>query len=148
MTVNTGETMDDFNLDGVEFIEIEVQYEGPNSKHVEKIVFAQFDETNVRPIPGFLKALRYHMSSGKRGGCNEVPMLLNWKFLGWQHPWNECEAMLRPMPANPDDLPDCNCRRRAFERCDKGSLNSRRTKKAYDRMVHKMDLERKHHAST
>lgn len=148
MTADTGETMEDFDLEGVEFIEIEVEFEGPNSKHKEFIVFVQFDERAMRPVPGFLRSLRYYMYSNRDKNADEVPKLLNWKFLDWQHPWNECETMLAPMPLDPKDLPDCNCRRRAFERCEKGSLNSRRTPEAYKRMVEKMNLERKQHASS
>lgn len=110
--------IENYHLDGVRFFEMEMVAGDP-------VVFAHFKEDGVNQPDMFLRAMNYYLHTNKGVG------ITGWRWL--DHDSFLCEKWLDDegnfsSPATPDEMDarPCKCLQRNFDRCDKGSLNSRR----------------------
>lgn len=124
---NDPDVSDSYDLDGVHFVEIEVEV-----TRTETCVFAVEDHHGLgvagQPSTGvgaFMRALNYWWHTcGPYGGKRT---LVGWKFPEHDRDCEMMAANLASVGYDPDwDLVPCQCRERLFTRCEKGSLNGRR----------------------
>lgn len=113
----------DYDLDGVTFMEIEVEV-----TRTEKLVFALTGDDSMgtsgqpsQKVGAFMRTLNYWVMQTRNLGRSEHALLKGWKFL--EHD-EECEMWKGVGPNDP--VNPCLCRDRILQRCEPGSLNGRR----------------------